>query len=42
MFLEHPDQAIAVPQDDARALEDVNAASVLSALEDIGVHFIGD
>ena len=42
MFLKHPDQAIAVPQDDARALEDVNAASVLSALEDIGVHFIGD
>ena len=42
-FLEHPDEAAAAPPpDDARALEDVNAASVLRALEDVGVHFIGE
>ncbi len=42
-FLAHPDQVeVAAPQDDVRVLEDANAASVLSALEDIEIHLIGE
>ena len=42
-FLEHPDQVeVAVPAEDVSVIEDVNAANVLSALEDIEIHFIGE
>ena len=39
-FLEHPNEEIRVPSADVSALEDVNAASVLSALDDLELHFI--
>ena len=42
-FLSNPDQVVvAVPPDEVRVIEDANAANVLSALEDIEVHFIGE
>lgn len=42
-LLEHPDQVqVAVPQDEVSVIEDANAANVLSALEDIDIHFIGE
>ena len=42
-YLRNPDQVVvAVPPDDVRVIEDANAANVLSALEDIEVHFIGE
>ena len=41
-FLEHPDRVeVAAPADEARVIEDVNAENVLSALQDIEIHFIG-
>ncbi|MGN0846095.1 MAG: hypothetical protein ACI4RA_01770 [Kiritimatiellia bacterium] len=41
-FLEHPDLVgSSAPSHEARVLEDANAANVLSALEDIEIHFIG-
>ena len=42
-FLEHPDQVeVTAPADDVSIIEDANAANVLSALEDIEIHFIGE
>ena len=42
-YLENPDQVeIAVPDDDVRVIEDANAENVLSALEGVEIHFIGE
>ena len=42
-FLEHPDEVeVAVPSDEVRVLEDANTENVLSALQDIEIHFDGE
>ena len=42
-YLRDPDRVeVALPPDEVRVIEDANAENVLSALEDIEVHFIGE
>ncbi len=42
-ILENPDQiSIAAPSEEVDVIEDVNTANVLSALDDIELHFIGE
>ena len=42
-FVKHPElAAVMAPVEDVRVLEEVNAENVLSALDDIEIHFIGE